>query len=46
MEDDDESEVTFDYEEDWDELMEAEIPGILADAERMRREAEEKGKQG
>ena len=45
MEDDDESEVTFDYEEDWDELMEAEIPGILADAERMRKEAEEKGKQ-
>ena len=33
-------EITFDYEEDWDELMEAEIPGILADARRMYAEAQ------
>lgn len=41
MEDGDMEEVTFDYEDDWDELMEAEVPGIIADAERMKREAQE-----
>ena len=40
QEEGDEEEVTFEYEEDWDELMEMEIPRILADAERMRKEAE------
>ena len=37
--DDDPDDVTFEYEGDWDELMEAEIPGILSDAKRMRQEA-------